>query len=340
MEVVLSILAILTVIIIVRGVVMVQQAEAIVIERLGRFNRVIYSGIHIIIPFIESIRTLEWRFQHQDIDGKLIVTTQHLTRIDLREKILDFDKQHVITKDNVSLSIDALIYFQITDPKHALYEVYNLPQAIEKLTQTTLRNVVGGMELDECLVSRHKINTELRDVLIEAGNRWGLRVIRVEIQDIKPPDELRSAMEKQMRAERDRRAMILEAEGQKRSAILSAEGQKESEITAAEGEKQAQVLRAEGEALARIRVAEAEAKAIETIRNTIGDQENATGYLIAVKYIDALKNIATGNESKVVFLPYESSSVLGALGSMKELLTHTKDNPIKQQILSDKGGKS
>ena len=160
MELVLSILAILTVIIVIRGVVMVQQAEAIVIERLGRFNRIIYSGIHVIIPFIEGIRSLEWRFQHQDVDGKLIVTTQNISRIDLREKILDFDKQHVITKDNVSLSIDALIYFQITDPKRALYEVYNLPQAIEKLTQTTLRNVVGGMELDECLISRHKINTE------------------------------------------------------------------------------------------------------------------------------------------------------------------------------------
>ena len=167
-----------------------------------------------------------------------------------------------------------------------------------------------------------------------------MKVSRVEIQDIKPPDELRSAMEKQMRAERDRRAMILEAEGQKRSAILSAEGRKEAEITAAEGSKQAQILRAEGEAFARIRVAEAEAKAIETIRNTIGEKENAAGYLIAFKYIDALKQIATGDQTKVVFLPYESSSVLGALGSMKELLKETNEKAKSLQNFRNEGEKS
>ena len=325
MEIVLAILAIAIIIVVTRGVVLVQQAEAMVVERWGRFHRIMYSGVHIVLPFAEKVRHLQWRFFSQDVDGKLLVQKEHLTRIDLREKVLDFPRQHVITRDNIYLVIDALIYFQITDPKRAVYEVVNLPQAIEKLTQTTLRNVVGGMELDECLISRNEINNSLREVLVDATNKWGVRVSRVELQDIIPPQELREAMEKQMRAERDRRAKILSAEGEKRAAILQAEGRKESEITKAEGEKQAKILTAEGQAVARIRIAEAEAQAIQSIRQAMHSQSDSSGYLIALRYLEALQQIAAGNKSKVVFLPYEASGVLGSLGSMRELL---KDMPL------------
>lgn len=174
MEIVLTVVACLVIVVITKGVILVQQAEAIVVERLGKFHKVLYSGIHIIFPFVEKVRTSEWRVFSKGIDGSLQLATQHVKRIDLREKVLDFPKQNVITRDNIYLSIDALIYFQITDPKRAVYEVINLPQAIEKLTQTTLRNVVGGMELDECLVSRNEINASLRDTLVDATNKWGL----------------------------------------------------------------------------------------------------------------------------------------------------------------------
>ena len=187
MEIVLAVLAIFIIIAVTRGVVLVHQAEAMVVERLGRFHRIMYSGIHIVLPFAERVRRLQWRFYSQDVDGKLQIQNEHLNRIDLREKVLDFPRQHVITKDNIYLVIDALIYFQITDPKRAVYEIVNLPQAIEKLTQTTLRNVVGGMELDECLISRNEINASLREVLVDATNKWGVRISRVELQNIIPP---------------------------------------------------------------------------------------------------------------------------------------------------------
>ncbi len=321
MHVVLAVIAILTVVIITQGVVLVQQAEAMVIERLGKFNRVIHSGLHIIIPFAEKVRTLQWRFIHKDVGGELKVSAQHLRRIDLREKVLDFPKQHIITKDNISLGIDALIYFQVTDPKRTVYEVENLPRAIEKLTQTTLRNVAGGMELDECLVSRNEINAQLREVLVEATNKWGVRVSRVEIQDIMPAEALRNAMEKQMRAERDRRAQILMAEGQKQAAVLEAEGKKEAAVTAAEGQKQAKILTAEGQAIARLKIAEAEAQAIAMIRKSLKNEGEASSYLIALKYLESLEEIASGNETKTVFMPYEASAALGSLGSIRELFT-------------------
>lgn len=311
MEIVLAIFTFFVVIIVIKGVVLVQQAEAIIIERLGRFHRVLHSGVNIIIPFFDKIRTMEWRFIHQDVSGKTEIVNQHLSRLDLRERVFDYPEQHVITKDNVSLTIDAIIYFQITDPKRAIYEIANLPEAIEKLTQTSLRNVVGGMELDECLVSRNEINNSLRELLIGATDKWGVRIGRVEIQDIVAPPGVSDTMEKQVRAERERRAKILIAEGEKRAAILAAEGSKEAEITIAEGK-----------AAARIRVAEAEAEAISKIIQQLGGQEKASGYLIAIRYIEALQHIAGGDKSKVVFMPYEASAVLGSLGSIRELLSH------------------
>ena len=246
------IIALFVLILISKGLVVVKQAQVIIIERLGKYSRTLESGLHIIWPIVDKPRSINWRFVKTDYKGNSFVQIKNENRIDLRETVYDFPRQNVITSDNVSIEIDALLYFQITDPVKAVYEITNLPQAIEKLTQTTLRNVIGELELDKTLTSRDTINAKLRDILDEATDKWGVKVNRVELQDINPPQEIKMAMEKQMRAERDRRAKILVAEGDKRSQILVAEGDKEARIT-----------RAEGEAEAKVKVAEAEAKAIQ-----------------------------------------------------------------------------
>jgi regulator of protease activity HflC (stomatin/prohibitin superfamily) len=249
---------------------------------------------------------------------------QQVDRIDLRETVYDFPRQNVITQDNVQIEINALLYFQITDPVKSVYEISNLPDAIEKLTQTTLRNIIGEMTLDETLTGRDRINTKLRVILDEATNKWGVKVNRVELQDITPPHDVRIAMEKQMRAERDRRATILEAEGQKKSAILQAEGKREAQIAEAEGAKQAEILKAEGEAAAIQRVADAEASAIRAVAEAVrAGKADPTQYLIAVKYIEALKEMVQGNGAKVVYMPYEATGILSALGGIRDLLKET-----------------
>ena len=212
------------------GFKIIQQAETMVIERLGKYNRTLDSGINIVIPILDKPRAIFWRYRITNVSGEDVTTTTLQKQIDLREQVFDFPRQNVITKDNVTIEIDAMLYFQITDPVKSTYEIANLPNAIEKLTQTTLRNVMGELALDECLVSRDVINTKLRGILDEATDKWGVKVNRVELQDITPPEDIQKAMEQQMRAERDRRAKILEAEGNKKSAILEAEGVKESEI--------------------------------------------------------------------------------------------------------------
>ena len=217
-------LAIAVLLIAIKGVIIVKQAEVVIVERLGKFNRVLESGFNFIIPFIDTPRGILWKTTQKALDGKTYSFVREINRIDLRETVYDFPRQNVITKDNVSISINALLYFQIVDPKSATYEIQNLPDAIEKLTQTTLRNLVGQIDLDETLVSRDKINQELRIILDDATNKWGVKISRVELQDIIPPVDIQTAMEKQMKAERDRRAAILEAEGLKKSAILKAEG--------------------------------------------------------------------------------------------------------------------
>jgi len=243
-------------------------------------------------------------------------------KIDLREQVFDFPRQNVITKDNVTIEIDAMLYFQITDPVKSTYEIANLPNAIEKLTQTTLRNVLGELDLDECLVSRDVINTKLRAILDEATDKWGVKVNRVELQDITPPPEIQKAMEQQMRAERDRRASILEAEGKKKAAILESEGVKESAINMAEGEKKSAILKAEGEAEARVKVATAEKEAIDRITEAISaSQGDPANYLIAVRYIETLKEMVSGQNNKVVYLPYEATGVLSSIGGIKDMLT-------------------
>jgi len=251
------------------------------------------------------------------------VTYKSRERIDLRETVFDFPKQSVITKDNVVTEINALIYFQIVDPVKSVYEINNLPNAIEKLTQTTLRNVIGELELDDCLASRDTINNKLRIILDDATNKWGVKVNRVELQDINPPQDIKEAMEKQMRAERNRRAQIIEAEGTKKATVLHAEGQKEAAINEAEGHKQAKILYAEGEATARIKVAEAEAQAIQKIAEAVVETKaDPAQYLIAIKYIDTLEQILRegGAGQKTVFMPYEASGLMSSVGGLKELL--------------------
>ena len=217
------------------------------------------------------------------------------------------------------MQINALLYFQIVDPFKAVYEINNLPNAIEKLTQTTLRNIIGEMELDQTLTSRDTINTKLRGVLDDATNKWGIKVNRVELQDITPPASVLQAMEKQMQAERDKRATILTSEGEKQSQILQSEGEKAAKINRAEAEKQQAILIAEGEATARIRKAEAEAQAIEKITAAVGKSTNPANYLLAQNYIKMLQEVASGDKSKTVFLPYEASGLMGSLGGIKEL---------------------
>lgn len=313
----------LILIFLIKGFKIVPQSETMVIERLGKYNRTLSSGINIIWPIFDKPRAILWRTSQKTHGDDLTPTV--LTRwIDLREQVYDYPKQNVITKDNVNIEIDALLYFQITDPMKAVYEIADLPNAIEKLTQTTLRNVLGELELDESLTSRDTINSKLTSILDEATDKWGVKVNRVELKDINPPKEIREQMEKQMRAEREKRAAILIAEGEKQTKILDAEGVRTAEVNRAEGDKQAAILRAEGEAESRIRIANAEAEAVKIVSSAFPDQKSATEYLVAMKYIDALTTMTEGDKSKVVYMPYEASGVLSSLGSMKDLFEGLK----------------
>ena len=292
------------------GVRIVPEAKAVIVERLGKYHRTLSSGFNLVIPFLDKSKTVpELKAivdkKNQNIPQIVVSNTKF---IDLREQVLDYPKQNVITKDNVTVAIDAVIYFQVIEPKRSIYEIVNYPIAIEKLTQTTLRNVIGELELDETLTSRDTINSKLQVILDEATDKWGIKVNRVELQDIIPPDDIKKQMEKQMSAEREKRASILFAEGEKQSAILRAEGVRESLINKAQGEKQSSILRAQGEA-----------KAIEAVRAAFDTQDNYLQYLIAMRYIDTFKEMATGKDSKLIYMPYEASGVLSSLGGIKDL---------------------
>ncbi|MBQ2029827.1 MAG: SPFH/Band 7/PHB domain protein [Bacteroidaceae bacterium] len=318
--IILAIIALAIVVLISKGILIVPQSETQVIERLGRYDRTLQSGLNIIMPFVDRPREICTRISYQAPNGKTYAIIKTTKKIDLREQVYDFPKQSVITKDNVVTEINALLYFQIMDPVKAVYEIDNLPNAIEKLTQTTLRNVVGELELDESLTSRDIINSKLRTVLDEATNKWGVKVNRVELQDITPPDSVRDAMEQQMQAERSRRAEILRAEGEKQSAILQSEGEKQSVINQAEAKKQEQILKAQGEAEAKILQADAEAKAIRMVADAVSQsQTDPASYLLATKYIATLKDMVSGKDGKTVYIPYEATGMLGSLGSIKEI---------------------
>ena len=271
---VLVALVALALVVVKKTIVIIPQSETKIIERLGRYFATLKPGINVIIPFIDHAKDIV-----SMRNGRYVYTNS----IDLREQVYDFDRQNVITKDNIQMQINALLYFQIVDPFKSVYEINNLPNAIEKLTQTTLRNIIGEMELDQTLTSRDTINTKLRAVLDDATNKWGIKVNRVELQDITPPESVLQAMEKQMQAERNKRATILTSEGEKEKQRLLSEGEKAAIVNKAEAAKQQAILNAEGEATARIRKAEAEAIAIQKITEAVGQSTNPANYLLAQK---------------------------------------------------------
>ena len=319
--VIFLIIAIIAVLYVLKGIKIIPQSETRVVERLGRYDRTLQSGINYLFPIIDQAREVVQRDEIKYGDGTKSVIMRTTSRIDLREQVYDFDKQSVITKDNVTTTINALLYFQIVDPVKSVYEIDNLPNAIEKLTQTTLRNVIGELELDETLTSRDTINSKLRIVLDEATNKWGVKVNRVELQDITPPESVRRAMEQQMQAERERRAKVLEAKGQKEAMILQSEGEKASQINQAEAEKQTQILKAQGEADAKVLQATAEAEAIRKVADAIAESKtDPATYMLMTKYVETLKEMGAGSQAKTVFLPFEASNLVGALGSLTELL--------------------
>ena len=295
---VLAGLLLLALIVLLKAVKIVPQKQAKIIERLGKYHRTAEAGLNIIVPFLDSVRA----------------------STDLREQITKIEPQSVITRDNVTMEVDAVIYSVVVDPVRSTYEVQNLGWGIEQLTLSALRNVIGALDLDHTLTSRDSINTQLRAALDTATEQWGVKVMRIELKNIVPPEEIRLTMEKQMTAERTRRAVVTTAEGEKSSAILRAEGQKQSQIVTAEGSKQAAILAAEGQAEARLRVAQAEAQAIQMIAQSIGGAGNPAQYLIAQRYLESLNLIAV-NANKLVFLPYEATGVLASLGGIKDLLS-------------------
>src|ERR687886_46555 len=279
--IVLLVVAVVVLFTLARTVRIIPQARAGVVERLGRYSRTLSPGLAIVLPFIDRVRPL----------------------LDLREQVLSFDPQPVITQDNLVVNIDSVIYFQITDPKAATYEIANPVDAIDMLTVTTLRNVIGGMTLEQTLTSRDSINDQLRGILDDATGKWGIRVHRVELKAVDPPPSIKDTMEKQMRADREKRAAILQAEGVKQSQILQAEGEKQSAILKAEGQKQAAILSAEGQA-----------KAIETVFQAIHDG-NPDPQLLAYQYLQVLPQIAQGDANKVWVIPSELTQALGRLSN-------------------------
>lgn len=320
----LVLLVVAAVVFVVKGVMIVEQQEVVIIQRLGKYLRTLNAGFNLIIPFLDAPRPIAKKVTKKTFDGNTYSYTMMSDRIDMRESVYDFPRQNVITKDNVSITINALLYFQIIDAHKAVYGIDNLPEAIEKLTQTNLRNLVGQMELQDTLTSREKINGELRSILDVATDKWGVKINRVELQDIIPPADIQAAMDKQMKAEREKRAMIYEAEGQRESAIRIAEGQKEAAIKKAEGEKQAAILTAEGVAQARIVEAEAEQTAIRKIIDALADKGQPDKYLIAMKYLETLSCITDGKDNKIIYMPYEATGILSSVDGIKEMFKGNK----------------
>jgi regulator of protease activity HflC (stomatin/prohibitin superfamily) len=298
MSVVLIVVVLFVLFVLMRTIQIVPQKQVKIIERLGKYHRTADAGLNTIVPFLDSVRDT----------------------IDLREQITKIEPQPVITRDNVTMEVDAVIYSVIVDPVRATYEVQNLRWGLEQLTLSALRNVIGQLDLDHTLASRDTTNSQLRAALDTATQQWGVKVMRIELKNITPPEEIRLTMEKQMTAERTRRAVVTTAEGEKSSAILRAEGQKQAAIVNAEGSKQAAILAAEGQAEARMRVAQAEAQAIQAVAQAIGSAGNPAQYLIAQRYLESLSAVANG-ANKLVFMPYEASGALASLGGIKELLS-------------------
>lgn len=299
--VVVAVVILILLIVVIKSIIVVSQATTVIVERLGKYNRTLTAGFHFIIPFFEK----------------------KVQSVTLKEKVADFPPQPVITKDNVTMQIDTVVYFQITDPKLYTYGVERPMSAIENLTATTLRNLIGDLELDQTLTSRDTINQQMRSILDEATDPWGIKVNRVELKNILPPRDIQEAMEKQMRAERQKREAILQADGEKQAAILSAEGEKESAILRAEAKKTAMIKEAEGRAEALVKVYEAQAKGIELI-----NKSNPNNAYVTLKGFEALEKVANGNATKLI-IPSEIQNVTGLLASLKEVITDDKDSSKK-----------
>jgi regulator of protease activity HflC (stomatin/prohibitin superfamily) len=290
----------------------VPQATVMLIERFGRFNRVAASGLNIIWPFFDRPRSVYWTN-----------TRPGLTSIDLREQYIDLPPQPVITRDNVTIHVDSVVYWQIIDPIKAVYEMNDLVGGIVQLTITGMRAVMGDMDLDHTLSQRDQINSKLRIILDEATDKWGVKVTRVDVKNINPPEDVRVTMEKQMTAERNRRALVLQAEGERQAAVTRAEGEKQAAVTRSEGEKQSAILQAEGLAQARLRQAEAEAQAISQVADAMREHGNPAQYLITTRYIESLRDMTKSNNAKVIFMPVETSTMLSAVGTIKEMFAET-----------------
>jgi regulator of protease activity HflC (stomatin/prohibitin superfamily) len=290
----------------------VPQATVMLVERLGRFDRLASGGLNLLVPFLDRPRAVYWTN-----------TRGAMTSIDLREQYIDLPPQPVITRDNVTIHVDSVVYWQITDPVKAVYEMNDLVGGIVQLTITGMRAVMGDMDLDHTLSQRDQINSKLRIILDEATDKWGVKVTRVDVKNINPPEDVRITMEKQMTSERNRRALVIQAEGDRQAAITRAEGEKQAAVTRAEGEKQSAILAAEGAAQARLRNAEAEAEAIGRIGEAMQDHGNPAQYLITTRYIESLKEMTRTNNAKVIFMPMETSALLSSVGAIKEVFAET-----------------
>ena len=301
---ILIILLIILIVLAVMSIKIVRQSEVYIIERLGKFHKIADAGLTLIIPFIDHVRSI----------------------VSLKQQTMDIPPQDVITKDNVTITIDTVVFYQITDPAKAVYEIQSLKKGIEYLAITTIRDIIGKMNLDETFSSREGINNQLRVVLDDATDRWGCKVERVEIKDITPPADVRDAMEKEMNAERNKRALILESEAQRQSAITIAEGKKQAAILEADADREAQIRRAAGEAQAIKEVAEAKAKEIQMVYEAIKNA-NPDDKLVQLKSLEALEKVADGEANKV-FIPFEATNALASLGSLSEVV---KDNKKKSE---------
>src|SRR5216110_901342 len=318
---VLFFLGIVFLVIAVKTIKIVPQASVMLIERLGRFSKVAASGLNILMPFLDKPRAVYWTN-----------TRGGATSIDLREQYIDLPPQPVITRDNVTIHVDSVVYWQITDPVKAVYEMNDLVGGIVQLTITGMRAVMGDMDLDHTLSQRDQINSKLRIILDEATDKWGVKVTRVDVKNINPPEDVRVTMEKQMTAERVRRALVIQAEGDRQAAITRAEGEKQAAVTRSEGEKQSNILQAEGLAQARLRQAEAESEAIARIAQAMHEHGNPAEYLITTQYIESLRDMTKSNNAKVIFMPVETATMLSSVGTIKEMLSetgakHSDDSP-------------
>src|SRR5256714_3535169 len=305
-------IAISLLVIAVKTIKIVPQATVMLIERLGRFSKVAASGLNILMPFLDKPRAVYWTN-----------TRGGITSIDLREQYIDLPPQPVITRDNVTIHVDSVVYWQITDPVKAVYEMNDLVGGIVQLTITGMRAVMGDMDLDHTLSQRDQINSKLRVILDEATDKWGVKVTRVDVKNINPPEDVRITMEKQMTAERTRRALVLQAEGDRQAAITRAEGEKQAAITRAEGEKESAILQADGAAQARLRNVAAESEAIARIAQALEGHGNPAQYLITQRYIESLRDMTRTNNSKVIFMPVETASMLSSVGAIKEMFAET-----------------